>query len=76
VALFDRFGGSFEEEPARHLMLSAAHGRLGDQAAARASLERLHRVSPFFDARVYASSLAEPANRRALLEGLELAGLD
>jgi len=76
VALFDRFGGAFEEEPAQHLLLAAAHGQLGQTTAATAALERLRRVSPFFDAEVYAGNLAEPAHRRALLDGLEKAGLE
>ncbi len=76
VALFDRFGGGFEEEPAQYLLLAAAHGQLGETAAATAALHRLRRVSPFFDAGVYAGNLAEPAHRQVLLEGLEKAGLD
>lgn len=76
VALFDRFGGGFEEEPAQHLLLAAAYGQLGETEAAMAALRRLHRVSPFFDAEVYAGNLVEPAHRRVLLEGLEKAGLE
>jgi tetratricopeptide (TPR) repeat protein len=76
VALFDQFGGGFEEEPSQHMLRAAAYGQLGDTVAATASLERLRRVSPFFDARIYAGNLAEPAHRRALLEGLEKAGLE
>ena len=75
VALFDRFGGGFEEEPAQYLLLAAAHGQLDAPAEAVAALVQLRRVSPFFDARVYADNLAEPAHRRALLDGLEKAGL-
>ncbi len=76
VTLFDRFGGAFEAEPVQHLLLAAAYGQLGETAAATAALQRLRRVSPFFDAGVYAGNLAEPAHRRALLEGLEKAGLE
>jgi hypothetical protein len=76
VTLFDRFGSGFEEEPAQHLLLAAAHGQLGEVAAATLALQRLRRVSPFFDAGVYASNLAEPAHRRALLDGLAKAGLE
>jgi TolB-like protein len=76
IALFDRFGDAFAEEPAQHLLLAAAHGQLGEAVAATAALQRLRRVSPFFDAEVYAGNLALPAHREALLDGLAKAGLE
>lgn len=74
IALFDRFAGGFEEEPTQHLLQAAAHGQLGQEEAGRRELERLRRVSPFFDAQGFASNLADPAQRDRLLEGLRKAG--
>jgi hypothetical protein len=75
VVRFDRYGGSFEEEPARHLLLAAAHGQLDEAAAAAAALGRQHRVRPCFDADVFARNRATPAHRRVLRDGPEQAGL-
>ena len=75
IALFDRFTGNFDEDPAPHAILAAAHAQLGENDAAESSAVQLRRVSPFFDSEIYASSVTGAEHQRHLLDGFRKAGL-
>jgi len=75
ASVAERYGRPHEEDPVLHVMLAAAYAQLGaDEKAAQAMVD-LRRISPFFDARVFALGFADESHRQALLEGLEAAGL-
>jgi class 3 adenylate cyclase/TolB-like protein/Flp pilus assembly protein TadD len=76
IALYQSYGSPAGEDPGLHAVLAATHGQLGNAEEARNALDRLERVSPFFNARLYAGNFAGEEHGRLLLEGLAKAGLD
>jgi TolB-like protein/Flp pilus assembly protein TadD len=74
IRLLNRFERRFHEDPAPYALLAAAHGQLGQNDQAARALDKLKRISPFFDAKVYAGNLSNPAHGKHLLEGLSKAG--
>jgi TolB-like protein len=75
IALFDRFIGNFDEDPAPFAVLAAAHAQLGNIAAAESSAAQLRRVSPFFQKEIYVNNVIGDEHRRHLLDGMRKAGL-
>ena len=75
IALFDQFIGNFDEDPAPHAILAAAHAQLDNVEAAARAVTQLRRVSPFFDSEIYVGSIASDEHQEHLLDGLRKAGL-
>jgi len=76
IALNERFGGPVGEDPGFYALLAAAHAQLGHTDEARAARDRLERISPFFNGRLYSGNFADPGHGRHLLEGLARAGIE
>jgi TolB-like protein len=74
IRLLERFPALFKEDGTIFALLAAANGQLGQLEHAAQALEKLRRVSPFFDATVYAANFVDHQNGRHFLEGLEKAG--
>jgi class 3 adenylate cyclase/TolB-like protein/Flp pilus assembly protein TadD len=76
IRLLNRFEHRFNEDPAPYALLAASHGQLGQIDQATRALDKLKRISPFFNAKIYAGNLANPVHGRHLLEGLSKAGME
>jgi TolB-like protein/class 3 adenylate cyclase/Flp pilus assembly protein TadD len=75
--LLGRYEQLVAEHPAARAIQAAAYGQLDEPDAAAEALSALKRISPFFDAAMFASNLAySPADEARLLDGLRKAGLD
>lgn len=76
IALLDRYAGRFAEDPAPFAVQAAAYAQIGRLDEAAQAVARLKRISPFFDARVYAGNFANPEHSRHFLDGMHKAGLN
>ena len=76
IALFDRYDLPISEDPGPPVLRAAAFAQLGDDAAAGREVAALRRISPFFDAHVFARTVTDAEHGRHLLEGLRKAGLE
>src|SRR5215472_15459122 len=78
VELATEAAGANPEFPDTHAVLAAAHGHLGNAAAARAALDEFLRRSPVLsasDERLKTRPFGNAAQRELFLEGLRKAGL-
>lgn len=76
IDLLDRYDPPISEDSGPLVVRAMAHAQLGNGEAAGRAVAALRRVSPFFDARVFARSFHDPEHRRHLVEGLHKAGLE
>ena len=76
VALLSRSSDVMNEDPAPHAVLAATYARLGRMEAARVEVAETLRLSPFFDASVFAGNLAATGYEEAFLDALHKAGFD
>jgi adenylate cyclase len=76
IGFLDRDDERFAEDPTPHALLAAAYAELGRHEDAARAVDKLRRLSPFFNAEAYAAHFANPEHGRLLLEGLRKAGLN
>lgn len=76
IDLFDRYDPPISEDPGPQVLRAAAFAQLGDADAAKGEVAELRRISPFFDARIFADAFHDAEQSGHLLEGLRKAGLE
>ena len=74
IALLSRSSEVINEDPAPHAVLAATYARVGRTEEARQEVSETLRLSPFFDASVFAGNLAATGYEEELLDALHAAG--
>jgi adenylate cyclase len=75
IRILKRGVGQKPDFAGHHIGLAAAYAQLGRSDEAKQSATTVLRLSPFFETESYGTAFRDPADRRALVEGLRKAGL-